>query len=65
MTESPLRKSQKGSSPKNNNERKKKKEFATKLFITGGDGIADFPAVFFHISHWYLSWNTAVGGDCI
>ena len=20
--------------------------------------IADFPAVFFHISHWYLSWNT-------
>ena len=19
---------------------------------------ADFPAVFFHISHWYLSWNT-------
>ena len=26
---------------------------------------ADFPAVFFHISHWYLSWNTAGGGDCI
>ena len=21
-------------------------------------GLADFPAVFFHISHWYLSWNT-------
>ena len=20
--------------------------------------LADFPAVFFHISHWYLSWNT-------
>ena len=19
--------------------------------------LADFPAVFFHISHWYLSWN--------
>ena len=27
--------------------------------------LADFPAVFFHISHWYLSWNTAGGGDCI
>ena len=23
--------------------------------------IADFPAVFFHISHWYLLWNTAGG----
>ena len=22
------------------------------------DDVADFPAVFFHISHWYLSWNT-------
>ena len=21
--------------------------------------VADFPAVFFHISHWYLSWNRA------
>ena len=21
-------------------------------------GLADFPAVFSHISHWYLSWNT-------
>ena len=21
------------------------------------DYVADFPAVFFHISHWYLSWN--------
>ena len=20
--------------------------------------LADFPAVFFHIFHWYLSWNT-------
>ena len=30
-----------------------------------GFGIADFPAVFFHISHWYLSWNTAGGGNCI
>ena len=28
-------------------------------------GIADFPAVFFHISHWYLSWNTAGGDNCI
>ena len=27
--------------------------------------VADFPAVFSHISHWYLSWNTAGGGDCI
>ena len=27
--------------------------------------LADFPAVFFHISPWYLSWNTAGGGDCI
>ena len=27
--------------------------------------LADFPAVFFHISHWYLSWNTAGGGDCV
>ena len=27
--------------------------------------LADFPAVFVHISHWYLSWNTAGGGDCI
>ena len=24
--------------------------------------VADFPAVFFHISHWYLSWNTT---DCV
>ena len=31
----------------------------------GGGGVADFPAVFFHISHWYLSWNTAGGGNCI
>ena len=23
-----------------------------------GRYLADFPAVFFHISHWYLSWNT-------
>ena len=30
-----------------------------------GVSLADFPAVFFHISHWYLSWNTAGGGDCI
>ena len=22
--------------------------------------LADFPAVFFHISHWYLSWNTFI-----
>ena len=22
------------------------------------DDVADFPAVCFHISHWYLSWNT-------
>ena len=27
--------------------------------------VADFPAVFFHISYWYLSWNTAGGGNCI
>ena len=27
--------------------------------------LADFPAVFSHISHWYLSWNTAGSGDCI
>ena len=27
--------------------------------------LADFPAVFFHISHWYLSWNTAGGDNCI
>ena len=27
--------------------------------------IADFPVVFSHISHWYLSWNTAGGGNCI
>ena len=32
---------------------------------TVGFKLADFPAVFFHISHWYLSWNTAGGGDCI
>ena len=25
---------------------------------------ADFPAVFIHIFHWYLSWNTVGGGDC-
>ena len=31
----------------------------------GGYPLADFPAVFFHISHWYLSWNTAGGGNCI
>ena len=30
-----------------------------------GHGLADFPAVFFHISYWYLLWNTAGGGDCI
>ena len=29
------------------------------------EGVADFPAVFFHISHWYLSWNTAGGDNCI
>ena len=23
-----------------------------------GNDVADFPAVFFHISHRYLSWNT-------
>ena len=23
-----------------------------------GQNRADFPAAFFHISHWYLSWNT-------
>ena len=23
-----------------------------------GSVVEDFPAVFFHISHWYLSWNT-------
>ena len=27
--------------------------------------LADIPAVFFHISHWYLSWNTAGGDNCI
>ena len=25
----------------------------------GWQYVADFPAVFFHISHWYLSWNRA------
>ena len=30
-----------------------------------GHTLADFPALFFHISHWYLSWNTAGGCDCI
>ena len=38
MTESPLRKSQNFSSPKNDYEREKKKDFATKLVITGSDG---------------------------
>ena len=28
------------------------------LICLGEMGVADFPAVFFHISHWYLSWNT-------
>ena len=32
--------------------------FSLALFDPGGGGVADFPAVFFHISHWYLSWNT-------
>ena len=26
--------------------------------------LEDSPAVLFHISHWYLSWNTAGGGNC-
>ena len=38
MTESPLRKSQNFSSPKNDYEREKKKDFATKLVTTGSDG---------------------------
>ena len=38
MTESPLRKSQNFSSPKNDYEKEKKKDFATKLVITGSDG---------------------------
>ena len=44
--------------------------------LAGGvrEGLADFPAVFFHISHWYLSWNTTIiqghgakwcNGDCM
>ena len=39
-------------------------EFSEK-FQTAFNPLADFPAVFFHISHWYLSWNTAGGGNCI
>ena len=38
MTESPLRKSQNCSSPKNDYEREKRKDFATKLVITGSVG---------------------------
>ena len=38
MTESPLRKSQNFSSPKNDYEREKRKDFATKLVITGSVG---------------------------
>ena len=38
MTESPLRKSQNCSSPKNDYEREKKKDFATKFVITCSDG---------------------------
>ena len=25
--------------------------------IRAGKGLADFPAMFFHISYWYFSWN--------
>ena len=39
--------------------------FDTSQLLLFGKVVADFPAVFFHISHWYLSWNTAGGGNCI
>ena len=32
-------------------------------FSNDGDVVADFPAVFFHISRWYLSWNTQLSTD--
>ena len=28
------------------------------IFSSKSPALADFPAVFFQISHWYLSWNT-------
>ena len=39
--------------------------YSSCLFSKDMTLLADFPAVFFHISHWYLSWNTAGGGNCI
>ena len=29
------------------------------------DDVADFPAVFFHISHWYLLWNKSKSKESV
>ena len=42
-----------------------KKKFCDFPLRGGAKYPADFPAALFHISYWYLSWNTAGSGDCI
>ena len=33
-------------------------EYKASVSVGSASVPADFPAVFFHISHWHLSWNT-------